>query len=60
MSRRQAVLVGLVFVVVAAVYWAVPFLTGGLVDYAGVTMLLALAVAMSMMVWVLFTGASRN
>ena len=60
MSRRQAVLVGLVFVVIAFVYWGVPYLTGGIVDFAGITMLLALGVAMTLMVWVLFTGAARS
>jgi hypothetical protein len=60
MTRRQAVLVGIVFIVIAAIYWSVPYLTGGIVDYAGITMLLALGIAMTLMVWVLFTGAARN
>ena len=60
MNRRSAVLVGLVFVVIAIIYWSVPTLTGGIVDYAGTTMLLALGVAMSLMVWVLFVGAARS
>ena len=60
MNRRSAVLVGLVFVVIAIIYWSVPTLTGGIVDYAGITMLLALGVAMSLMVWVLFVGAARS
>ena len=60
MTRRQAVLVGIVFVVIAAIYWTVPYLTGGIVDFAGITMLLALGVAMTLMVWVLFTGAARS
>ena len=60
MTRRQAVLVGLVFVVIAFVYWFVPYLTGGIVDFAGITMLLALGVAMTLMVWVLFSGAARS
>jgi hypothetical protein len=59
-TRRQAVLVGLVFVVIAFVYWVVPYLTGGIVDFAGITMLLALGVAMTLMVWVLFSGAARS
>jgi hypothetical protein len=59
-SRRQAVLVGLIFIVIAAIYWTVPYLTGGIIDYAGTTMLLALGVAMTLMVWVLFTGAARS
>ena len=60
MNRRSAILVGLVFVVIAIIYWAVPTLTGGIVDFAGITMLLALGVAMSLMVWVLFVAAARS
>jgi hypothetical protein len=60
MSRRNAVFVGLVFVFIAIVYWLVPTVTGGIVDFAGITMLLALGVAMTLMVWVLFTGATRS
>ena len=51
---------GLVFIVIAIIYWAVPTLTGGIVDFAGITMLLALGVAMSLMVWVLFVAAARS
>ena len=60
MSRRHAVLIGLVFVVIAIIYWALPTVLGGHVDFAGITMLLALGIAMTLMVWVLFTGAARN
>ena len=60
MSRRHAVLIGVLFVVIAIVYWTVPYLTGGIVDFAGTTMLVALGIAMTLMVWVLFTGAARN
>jgi hypothetical protein len=60
MSRRHAVLVGLVFIVIAAIYWTVPYLTGGIIDLAGITMLLALGVAMTLMVWVLFSGTARS
>ena len=60
MTRRNAVFVGIVFVVIAFVYWIVPTVTGGIVDFAGITMLLALGVAMTLMVWVLFTGATRS
>ena len=60
MSRRHAVLIGLVFVVIAIIYWSVPTITGGIVDFAGITMLLALGIAMTLMVWVLFTGAARS
>jgi hypothetical protein len=60
MKRRYALVAGLVFVVIAAIYWSVPYLTGGIVDFAGITMLLALGVAMTLMVTVLFSGVARN
>ncbi len=54
---RNAVLVGLVFVVIAVIYWAVPTYGGWHVDYAGTTMLLALGVAMSLLAYVLIAGS---
>jgi hypothetical protein len=54
---RNSVFVGLVFVVIAIVYWAVPTIGGWQVDYAGVTMLLFLGVAMSLMAYVLIAGS---
>ncbi len=60
MSRRHAILIGIVFVIIAAIYWTVPYLTGGIIDYAGITMLLSLGVAMCLMVWVLFAGTARS
>ena len=54
---RNSVLVGLVFVVIAIVYWAVPTIGGWQVDYAGVTMLLFLGAAMSLMAYVLIAGS---
>ena len=39
---RNAIFVGLIFVAIAIVYWAVPTIGGWQVDYAGVTMLLFL------------------
>jgi hypothetical protein len=46
--------------VIAAVYWLLPYLDGFPVDPAGITMLLALGVAMSMMTFVLFAGLRRS
>lgn len=60
MNRRNAFAVGLVFVVIAVVYAALPYLAGQPVDWAGVTMLLCLGVAMTLMVWVLFVSAARS
>ena len=54
---RNSIFVGLVFVVIAIIYWAVPTIGGWHVDYAGVTMLLALGVAMSLMAYVLIAGS---
>jgi hypothetical protein len=57
---RNAVIVGIVFIVVAIVYWYVqPF---GLVhlDYAGVTMLAVLGIAMGLMAYVLIAGSPSD
>jgi len=54
---RNAALIGIAFIVIGIVYWAVPTLGGWHVDYAGVTMLLALGVAMGMMAYVLVAGS---
>jgi hypothetical protein len=54
---RNSVFVGLIFVAIAIVYWAVPTIGGWEVDYAGVTMLLFLGVAMSLMAYVLIAGS---
>ncbi len=54
---RNAALIGIVFIVIGIVYWAVPTIGGWHVDYAGVTMLLALGVAMGMMAYVLVAGS---
>lgn len=57
---RNALLVGLVFVTIAVVYVAVPIVFGGVVDWAGFTMLLALGLAMSLMAYVLVAGSPRG
>ena len=54
---RNSIAVGLVFVVIAILYWAIPTIGGWHVDYAGVTMLLALGVAMGLMAYVLIAGS---
>ena len=54
---RNSVFVGLAFVVIAVIYWAVPTIGGWHVDYAGVTMLIALGVAMALMAYVLIAGS---
>ena len=48
---------GLIFVVIAVIYWAVPTIGGWHVDYAGTTMLIFLGVAMALMAYVLVAGS---
>jgi hypothetical protein len=60
MKPRLAALIGVTFVVVAVVFYLLPYLTNGHIDYAGLTMILALSVAMSMMFYVLMAGTPRD
>ena len=57
---RNVVIIGISFVVVGALYalGAVPL--GYQIEWAGVTMLGALGVAMSLMAYVLIAGSSRD
>lgn len=57
---RNAALVGILFVVIGVLFWAVQAITGFRVDYAGVTMLIALGVATSIMAYVLIVGSSND
>ena len=57
---RNAALVGILFVVVGVIYYAVPFFGGWHLDYAGLTMLVALGVAMALMAYVLVAGSPRE
>jgi hypothetical protein len=57
---RNAALVGILFIVIAIIYWAVPFFGNWHLDYAGVTMLLALGVAVALMMYVLVAGSPRD
>jgi hypothetical protein len=57
---RNAIFIGLVFVVISAIYWAFPYFTHAHVDYAGVTMLAVLGIAMSLMFYVLIAGSQRD
>jgi uncharacterized membrane protein len=54
---RNSIGVGLIFVIIAILYWAIPTIGGWQVDYAGVTMLIALGVAMALMAYVLIAGS---
>ena len=57
---RNAALVGILFVVVGVVFYVVPYYGGWHVDYAGVTMLIFLGVAMAIMAYVLVAGSSKE
>jgi hypothetical protein len=57
---RNAIIVGLVFVAIAFVYWALPYVFDIHIDYAGVTMLAVLGVAMSIMAYVLIAGSPND
>jgi hypothetical protein len=57
---RNAIFIGLIFIVIGFVYWAVPYFGGWPVDYAGVTMLCILGIAMSLMAYVLVAGSPSD
>jgi hypothetical protein len=57
---RNAIFVGLIFVAVGFGYWLVPYLGGWHIDYAGVTMLAALGIAMGLMAYVLIAGSPND
>jgi hypothetical protein len=57
MNPKRAALVGLVFPLIAVVYFVFPTIVDPVhVDYAGITMLIALGAAMALMAYVLFAG----
>ena len=60
MNPRIAVLVGVTFIIVGAVYYAAPVAFGGHVDFAGLTMLIFLSVAMTLLFYVLLAGSPRG
>jgi uncharacterized membrane protein len=55
---RNAIFIGLVFVAIGALYWALPYFTNAHLDYAGVTMLGVLGIAMAIMFYVLIAGST--
>lgn len=57
---RNALAVGIVFVLIALVYWLAPTLGNGKVDPAGITLLAALGAAMALMAYVLVAGSPRD
>jgi hypothetical protein len=57
---RNAAIIGIIFLITGAVYWAVPYFGNWHVDYAGVTMLAVLGIAMGLMFYVLVAGSSNE
>jgi hypothetical protein len=61
MTPRRAALVGIMFLVIAAFYYAFPLLVDAThIDYAGLTLLIALGAAMSLMAYVLVAGSRQT
>jgi hypothetical protein len=57
---RNAALLGVIFMVLAFIFWAVPYFGGWHIDYAGVTMLFVLGIAMGLMAYVLVAGSTND
>ena len=61
MTPRRAALVGIVFLLIAGFYWVFPYVVdASVIDYAGITMLICLGVAMSLMAYVLVAGTRQK
>jgi hypothetical protein len=57
---RNALIVGLTFVVIGFVYWVIPYVGQWHVDYAGMTMLGLLGISMAIMAYVLIAGSPND
>ena len=57
---RNAIFVGMLFVVIGVIYWGVQTVAGWEVDYAGTTLLVLLGVAMAVMAYVLIAGSPND
>jgi hypothetical protein len=57
---RNAIFVGLIFTLIGFVYWFIPYVLNIHVDYAGVTMLAVLGIAMALMAYVLIAGSPND
>jgi len=55
-----AIAIGVLFFVIAVIYYAVPALTNGHLDWAGIVMLGALGIAMGLMAYVLIAGSPND
>lgn len=61
MTPRRAAAFGFLFVLIAVFYFAFTSVVGPQdVDFAGITMLIALGAAMALMGYVLFAGLSKS
>jgi hypothetical protein len=59
-NPRYAVAIGATFLIVATVYWLAPYFFGGHVDYAGITMLFVLSIAMTLLFYLLIASTPRS
>ena len=57
---RYAIAIGILFLAIAAVYYAVPAIGGWHLDTAGAVMLGALGIAMGLMAYVLIAGSPSD
>jgi hypothetical protein len=57
---RNAAFVGIIFMVIGFLYWALAEIGNYHVDYAGVTMLGVLGIATALMAYVLIVGSSSD
>jgi hypothetical protein len=57
---RNAIAVGLLFSAIGVVYWFVQWYSNTPADIAGVTMLLLLGIAVSIMAYVLIAGSPND
>jgi len=57
---RNAIFVGVIFVVIAAIYWGFATIGNYHIDYAGTTMLAVLGIAGAVMAYVLIAGSPNE
>jgi hypothetical protein len=57
---RNAILIGLIFVVIAIAYFSLAEIGHFHIDYAGTTMLAVLGIAMSLLFYVLIAGSPND
>jgi hypothetical protein len=59
-NPRVSIFIGLTFLIDLVIYYVFPFAFGGHIDFAGVTMLGFLSVAMTLLFYVLIAGSPRG